>query len=354
MVIKQCLSVIVAVVMVVGVVITPRQIQAEPYFQGKTITLIVSFDPGGRIDRQTRTVAKFLAKYVPGKPDLVVQNIPGGSGIPANQRFIKSKPDGSVIMMSTGRDLETVSLGLGGYKYDPLKSIWIGSVSTGKQRQVLITHKRAGFKTLEDLKSRELIMGAPRVGHRAYLYGRLVGEVLDLKIRWVIGYSTTELDLAIERGEVESRMNDASTIMTRRPDWIKQRLIVPHVALALPEYLPPLDDPIFANVPSLMDYTKNEIHRDIIRRFNTTHRLSGSLALPPQTPDSIRRILEAALLKAGEDPQFQGEWETFVLRGTKFGGVYSGDEVVKSVRIYTQWKPEVYKAYRRLGYQPPE
>jgi len=336
-----------------GILTAPHTTHAQPYFQGKTITLIVSWDPGGRIDRQTRTIAKFLAKYVPGKPDFVVQNIPGGSGIPANQRFIKSKPDGSVIMMSTGRDLETVSLGLGGYKYDPLRSTWIGSVSTGKQRMVLITHKRAGFKTLEDLKSRELIMGTPRVGHRSYLYGRLVGEVLDLKIRWVVGYSTTELDLAIERGEVESRMNDASTILTRRPDWIKKRLIVPHVALALPEFLPPLDDPLFANVPSIMDFTKKEIHRDIIRRFNTTHRLSGSLALPPKSPDNIRRILEEALLKAGADPQFQREWETIVLRGTKFGGVYTAKEVVDAVRIFTQWKPEVYKAYRRLGYQPP-
>lgn len=87
--------------------------------------------------------------------------------------------------------------------------------------------------------------------------------------------------------------------------------------------------------------------------MNTTDRLSASLALPPGTPDHIRQTLEQAVLKLGKDPGFKREWETVVLRGTKFGGVYSTEEVVKAVRIYMEWKPGVLKTYRRLGFQAP-
>ena len=87
--------------------------------------------------------------------------------------------------------------------------------------------------------------------------------------------------------------------------------------------------------------------------MNTTDRLSASLALPPGTPDHIRQTLEQAVLMLGKDPGFKREWETVVLRGTNFGGVFSTDEVVKAARIYMEWKPVVLKTYRHLGLQAP-
>ena len=80
----------------------------------------------------------------------------------------------------------------------------------------------------------------------------------------------------------------------------------------------------------------------------------GSWFTPAEPPDHIRQTLEQAVLKLGKDPGFEREWETVVLRGTKFGGVYSTEEVVKAVRIYMEWKPSVLKTYRRLGFQPPK
>ncbi len=141
--------------------------------------------------------------------------------------------------------------------------------------------------------------------------------------------------------------------MTRRPDWIENCLIIPHVAVTLHEKLPPLDHPLFARVPSIMDFAKTEAHRDMIRKINTTEVVSALLALRPGTPDRMRRILEGALLKTGKDPEFQHQWETFVLRGTSFGGVFSTGEVNKAVRIYMEWKPGILEAYKRLGFQPP-
>ncbi len=351
---KRVLLNLAIILVIMALAVSPNKTQAQYSFDGKSITLIVAWDPGGRIDRQSRTIAKYLAKYLPGSPDFIVQNIPGGKAIPANLRFQKAKPDGSVILMETASGLEISFLGFPGANYTPHKNTWIGSVSTGKQRNVLYTHKQAGFNTLKDLKKKRIALGAPRVGHRSYIYGRLMEQILGLNVRWVVGYSTTELDLAIERREVDGRVNDAASLLARRPDMIKKGLVVPHVAVTLPERLPPLDYPLFANVPALMDFAKKESHREIIRKFNTTGRLSASMALPPGTPESIRGPLEAALLKVGKDRKFQKEWETLVLRGTTFGGVYSGDEVQTAARIYTQWKPEILKEYKQIGYEPPK
>nr|NIO12026.1 hypothetical protein [Deltaproteobacteria bacterium] len=277
--------------------ITPRMVHAESFYQGKTITMILGTSPGGRRDRISRTTAKYLRKYIPGNPNILIQNIPGGKGIPAQMKFSRSKNDGTVMATVVSSDMEAPYFGAPGAKYNPREYVWIGAVGTGKQRNVLFTHKQAGFNTLEDLKSRTVALGSQGVGHRSYIYGRVIAEVLDLKIRWVLGYSTPELYIAIERGELDGRVNDAASAKRDRPDWFIKEQIVPHVAMALPEYLPPTDDPFIANVPSIFQFAKTELHRDIIRKFNTTDRLGGAFALPPGAPDSARRILEQAVLK---------------------------------------------------------
>jgi len=117
--------------------------------------------------------------------------------------------------------------------------------------------------------------------------------------------------------------------------------------------LPPIDHPVVANVPSIMQFAKSDIHRDIIRKINSTDRLGGAVALPPGTPDRFRKILEQALLKVGKDPEFKRVWEAEV--GIRpFQGVFDAADVTRAVRLYTDWTPEVLKSYRRLGYQPPK
>ena len=351
---RHTLSVITGLVISMGSVNIPSTLHAAPYFEGKTMTMVLGTSPGGRRDRIARFTARFLSKYIPGNPRIAVQNIPGGQGIPAQMKFSQGRTDGSMIGIVTSTDMEAPYFGTPGANYKPRDYVWIGSVGTGKNRQILFTHKQAGFNTLEDLRSREVALGGRTIGSRSYLYGRLIAEILDIKkVRWILGYSTQELFIAIERGEVDGRVNDSATVNRNRPDWFDRGLIVPHVALTSPELLPPWDHPLVANVPSIMQFAKKDIHRDIIRKLNTTDRLGGAVAFPPGTPDKIRRIVEQALLKAGKDPAFQRAWETEV--GIRpFQGVFSADEVEKSVQIYTDWRPDVLSAYKRLGYQPPK
>ena len=350
---RLLLTFLAGLVMTLGPVTTSESLGAEPYFKGKTITLIVGTQPGGRRDRITRTTAKFLAKHIPGKPTILVQNIPGGKEIPSQLKIFKGRPDGSIMGVITSSATEAPYFGTPGANYDPRKYVYIGAVGTGKNRQTLLTRKQAGFNSLEDLRSREVVLGAHRLGHRVYLNGRITGEVLGLNIRWVLGYSSPERYIAMERGEIDGGYNDAASAMRDRPDWFEKRQVVALVSTALPELLPPIDHPVFANTVSLMQFAKTDLHRDIIRKLNTTDKLGGAFAFPPGTPHRIRTIVEQALLKLGKDPEFRKLWEVQV--GIKpFQGVFSAAEVTEAVRTYTDWTPDVLKAYQRLGMQAPK
>jgi tripartite-type tricarboxylate transporter receptor subunit TctC len=326
----------------------------SPYFQGKTITLQVGSGPGGRQDRIARTIAKYLTKYVPGNPVFVIQNRSGGQGIPAMMNLSKGPSDGSFMSMVISAFLEAPYFGAPGANYDPRSFVYAGAPSTGKQRNVLFVHRRTGIKTVEDLKKKELTLGAIRVGHRSYLYARLIAEVLDLKVRWVVGYDTPELYVAMERGEVQGRVNDAASLLSERADAVEKGDFLPLLAMTLPEELPPVKHPLFERLPSIMQFAKTEAQKNIIQKINSTDRLGAAMAFPPGTPEPIRKVVEDGLLQVGKDAEFRKEWEGVVLEGNPFEQMFSGKQVLDDVKVYTDWRPEIMTMYKRLAHEAPK
>jgi tripartite-type tricarboxylate transporter receptor subunit TctC len=326
----------------------------NPYFHGKTITLQVGAPAGGRQDRIARTMAKYLTKYTPGNPAFLIQNKGGGQGIPAMLALSKGPTDGSFMSTVISSYMEAPYFGAPGATYEPRNFVYVGGPSTGKQRNVLFFHQRAGIKTLGDLKSREVILGSQGVGSRSYLYSRLMIEVLGLKVRWVLGYDTLTLNIAIEQGEVQGRVNDAASMMTDKPEWFANRDIVALLAMTLPAELPPVKHPMFEGIPSIMQFAKTDAQKNIIYKINSTGRLGGALAFPPGTPEAIRRIMEEALLKVGKDPAFRKDWEDLVLEGLPFEQMFNGKEVLEEVKVYTDWRPEIMSMYKRLAHEAPK
>jgi tripartite-type tricarboxylate transporter receptor subunit TctC len=326
----------------------------QPHFHGKTITLQVGAEAGGRQDRIARTVAKYLAKYTPGNPAFLIQNKSGGQGIPAMLALSKGPTDGSFMSMVISSYLEAPYFGAPGATYEPRNFVYIGAPSTGKQRNVLVVHQRTGINTLDDLKSREVTLGSQGVGNRSYLYGRLIAEVLALKVRWVLGYDTLQLNVAIEQGEVQGRVNDAASMMTDKPEWFAKREIIPLLAMTLPEKLPPVKHPVFERIPSIMQFARTDAQKNIIHKINSTDRLGAAMAFPPGTQEPIRKIIEEALLRVGNDPAFRKDWEDVVLEGNAFERMFTGKEVLEDVKVYTDWRPEIMTMYKRLAHEAPK
>ena len=333
----------------------PQKVDAQqPHFHGKTIILQVGAGAGGRQDRIARTLAKYLTKYTPGNPVFLIQNKSGGQGIPAMLALSKAPTDGSFMSMVISSYLEAPYFGAPGATYDPRAFVYVGAPSTGKQRNVLVVHQRAGIKTLDDLKKREVTLGSQGVGNRSYLYARLIAEILELKVRWVLGYDTLQLYVAIEQGEVQGRVNDAASMMTDRPEWFSKREIIALLAMTLPEELPPVKHPIFDGVPSIMQFAKTDVQKNIIRKINSTDRLGAAMAFPPGTQEPIRKIMEDALLRVGKDPAFRKDWEDLVLEGSAFEQMFTGKEVFEDVKLYTDWRPEIMSMYKRLAHEAPK
>jgi len=299
-------------------------------------------------------MARDLTRYTPGSPAFLIQNKSGGQGIPAMLALSKGPTDGSFMSTVISSYMEAPYLGAPGATYDPRAFVYVGSPGTGKQRNTLFFHPRARIKTVEDLKMRQVTLGAQGVGNRNYLYARLIAEVLELKVRWVLGYDTLQLHVAMEQGEIEGRVNDAASMLTEKPEWFAKRAIVPVLAMTLPEHLPPIKHPIFEGVPSIMQFARSEAHRSIVHKINSTGRLGAALAFPPGTPESIRKIMEDALMKVGHDAAFRKDWQEMVLEGNAFEQMFTGKEVVEAVKIYTDWQPEIIRAYKRLAHEAPK
>ena len=149
-------------------------------------------------------------------------------------------------------------------------------------------------------------------------------------------------------------MNDAASMMTGKPEWFAKREIVALLAMTLREELPPVKHPLFEGIPSIMQFAKTEAQKNIIQKINSTDRLDAAVAFPPGTQESIRKIMEEALLKVGKDPAFRKDWEDVVLEGSAFEQMFAGKEVFEDVKLYTDWRPEIMSMYKRLAHEAPK
>ena len=177
------------------------------FYEGKTITVVLGTAPGGTGDMRVRAQILFLRKYIPGNPATVVEFMPGGGGRKAgNYIYRAARRDGLTIGAVTTGFVPAAVLGETGVLYDLDRFSYLGSPDSGAQ-WVFVARKDAGINSLEKLRSVPgLRIGAQSVGHTIYLTGRLFAYLLDMKEpKFVTGYSSPELDLALMRGEVDGR-----------------------------------------------------------------------------------------------------------------------------------------------------
>lgn len=191
-----------------------------PFYQGKTITVIHATSPGGTADMMVKAALPYIKKHIPGEPTLVSEYMPGAGGLKAVNHIYKNvRPDGLTIGNVGGGLMSNAVLGEAGVLYDINQLIYLGSSHSG-YHWVFLSRKEAGFANLEALRSASGVrVGAQAIGHSVYIVGRLFTYLMGLKEpKFVVGYSGPELDLALVRGELDARINNADTLLTRNPE----------------------------------------------------------------------------------------------------------------------------------------
>src|SRR2546421_8043120 len=200
-------------------------VAAAAQFAGKTVTIVVGYKPGGGYDATARLLARHLPKYIPGKPTVIVQNMPGGNSIiAANHMYNVAKPDGLTIG-TFNRNLPIAQLtNVKGVKFDVTKFAWIGSAAS--ETTVLALRADLPYASFDELRKapKPVVIGTTGPGANTYDFPLLVKELLGVNLKLVTGYSSSaDIMLAVERKEVDGRAGSYSSMLP----FIERKLVRP-------------------------------------------------------------------------------------------------------------------------------
>ena len=282
-----------------------------PFYQGKTIKIVVAATPGGTGDFRVRALVPFLRKYIPGYPTVVLEFMDGSGGRKAaNYMYANARPDGLTLGSLSGGVIALSILGETGVMYDADKFIYLGSPES-VSHQIIYTRKELGFDSLDKLRAASGIrIGAQSVGHVAYVSARFFAYFLGLKDpKFIAGYTAPEVDTALLRGELDGRSNNPTSVLRRNPEWVEKELMNFHSILEAPKGA---KHPRFAHLPEIESFAKSEKEIKLLSMWRAFRLLGSPYVLSPGTPKERVKILEEAIGKAFKDREFHREYEKIV------------------------------------------
>ena len=272
------------------------------FYRGRTINLIVGYSVGGGYDTYARILARHIGRHIPGNPQVVVQNMPGaGSLKAANFLFNVAPKDGTTIgIFSRGMAMEPL-IGNSPTQFDAAKFTWLGSGTS--ETSVFVTWHSSGIKTWQDMLAKPFTVGGEGSGSDPDIYAALLKNAFGVKLRLVSGYpGTSEVALAIERGEVDARASWSwSSLKTVKPDWIAQKKVF------LPLQLNLIRSPELPDVPLLLDFATTERQRQMLRLVLSRQDMGRPFLAPPALPSDRKAALRKAFDDTMNDPEFLDE-----------------------------------------------
>ena len=269
------------------------------FYTGKSVTLIVSTGVGGGVDTNARLVAKYLGNHLPGKPSVIVKNMTGAGHLQAtNFLYTQAPKDGTHIGAILPAFVGYQVLDGRGALYAARNFKCLGSSDVENAK--LYTWSALGITAIEEIKQREVLMGATGAGSYTMLYPTLLNNILGYKFKVVSGYkSTNEIHLAMERGEVSGRAgNFFSSLKSQNADWLANRKI--NILLQIGE----TRDPEWPQVPLLTELATNDEQKQIFKLFSAEIALGRVFITTPGVPADRLEALRTAFEKVMKDPGY--------------------------------------------------
>lgn len=295
--------------------------QVAEFYTGKQMTIIVSAGSSGAYTQTARIISKYFAKYLPGSPSFIVKNMPGAGHVLATNFMYNQAPrDGSFIATVGSAIPLHQTLGGQGVRYDARNFNWLGT--TGISNQMGLAWHTSGVTSISGAREKELMTGATGAGAGTAIFPTVLNSVIGTRFKLVIGYArNSDIDLALERGEVESHHSYSySSLMRSHPDWIKQGKVnfLYQVGTDVRSGIP--------GVPLMTDLAQNEDQRLILQLMTIPSVLGRLYLAPPQVPDNRVAALRAAFNAAVQDAGFVAEsdkqgLDLFPLDGPQVAGL---------------------------------
>jgi hypothetical protein len=280
-------------------VAAPTQADAiADFYRGKTVNMLIGVGVGGEYDIQARLVARHIGKHIPGNPAIVPQNMTGAGGLRmTNYLYNVATKDGTYIGMIANAFPAMQAAGVAGVQFDAAKMQWLGSIAPVVETMA-IWHA-TGVKSIEDARKREVIVGATTRGAITYTYPAIMNELLGTKFKIVTGYpGGNQINLAMERGEVEARNNTWSSWKATKAAWLKDKQIT-----IIAQAGPRAHD---LDAPSIEAMARNPEDRQFIELVMSATQLGRPLATNTAPADRVA-ALRAAFAATMKDPEFLAE-----------------------------------------------
>lgn len=267
----------------------------DDFYRGKTLTIYVGLSAGGGYDQNARLLAKHWGRCIPGNPTVVVRNMPGGGGlVMANFVANVAPKDGlHIAAPQRGIPFEPLLGDASNAKYDPLKLNWIGSMNS--DTSVAVATKKSGVKSWQDLKSRELIVGASGVGTESVVVPHVLRNILGFKFKVIAGYpGGNEMNLAMQRGETDGRGTYSWTSL--KPHY---KELVESGDLTVLYQMGLKKHPDIPNVPLVTDLAESDEQRKLLDLQFTAFELGRPFfvadGVPADRVNTLRRAFDECM-----------------------------------------------------------
>ena len=282
-------------------------VAADDFYKGRQITMICGFSPGGGYDLYARLLARHIGNQIPGRPSVVVQNMEGASTVRASNYVYVSAPKDGTVIAAVNQNMPLYQL-LGGRtaQFEAAKLQWLGSIigSNG----TLYTWHTSPTKSIADARTRETILGGTGTNSDSHIYPTFINNTLGTRFKVINGYTggTREINIALERGEVEGRGGNswAGLISSSKP-WVDAKKLNFLVQIGFTQE----PAPELAGIPLLIDLMANEEDRKVAAVVTLPTAVGFAYWLAAEVPAERMSVLRRAFDATMQDAHFLAEAE---------------------------------------------
>ena len=271
------------------------------FYAGRQVTFIVPTGPGGGYALYGQILSRYLAAHIPGRPTLVLKYMPGAGGnVAANYLFKVAPKDGSVIAALFSTLTVTQALQPAGVQFDATKFSWLGSIAP--MVNAIGVLGSAPAHTYEELKQRQVVIGATGKSADLYIYPKIMNSILGTKFKIVLGYdSSGAILLAMQSGEAQGMAMGLEAWYAMRPEWVKNKNVVMVAQNGIKR------DPLIPDVPTLVELASTPEDKQVMAFLAAPAVLGRAVAAPPEIPADRLAALRTAFDETMRDPAFQKE-----------------------------------------------
>jgi tripartite-type tricarboxylate transporter receptor subunit TctC len=323
-----------------------RADDVEEFYTGKRINLLVGYGVGGGFDVYARLLSRHMSRHIPGNPQIVVQNMPGAGSLVAVNYLYNVAPKDGLTLAHFGRNMVMLgALKNARAKFETAKLTWLGSSSSFKNDAYLLLVREDGpIKSIRDVigkDAQELVLGGSAEGSTSNDVPVILRDTIGLKFRAIPGYpDSSALFIALERGEIQGRTVDLSTLRSIKPGWLKPgngyRVLL---QFGRETRLAELGD-----VPTARELAIDEPARKLIELTELPYKFSRPFAAPPGIPADRAAALQKAFIDTHADPQFLEDAQKLELDISPVGA----DGVRQAIQLIEQASPDALAYITRL------